>query len=354
MHIHKTTRRGFMGGFAAVAACGCLHQAAAQTAGAADVAKIDVHVHYLPPEYRRLAAEAGHSKPDGMPGLPEWSPERAVAFMDEMNIQAGVLSVSSPGVHFGNDEAARKLARYVNEAGAEAARKYPGRFGLFASLPLPDTDGALAEISYAFDELKADGVVLETNFDGVYPGDPKMDPVFAELDRRGAVVFIHPTAPSCPGCLDISMGYPRPMIEFIFETTRAVTNLILTGTLDKYPNIRIIVPHAGATLPVIADRVVGLSPALQLSRPITEEDFFGKLRGFYYDTAGFPVPRLLGALLQVADPTRIVYGSDWPFTPDPLVVKLAGRLAETPLLDDAARRQIYRENALALFPRFKM
>ena len=314
--------------------------------------KIDVHVHYLPPEYRRLAAEAGHAKPDGMPGLPAWDAERAVAMMDRMNVQAGLLSISSPGVHFGRDEAARKLARYVNEEGAEAARKHPGRFGLFASLPLPDSDGALAEIEYAFDELKADGVVLETNFHGLYLGDPKLDPVFAELDRRRAVVFIHPTSPSCPGCLDLSMGYPRPMIEFLFETTRAVTNLILTGTLDRYPDIRIIVPHAGATLPVLADRIVGLSPALGLSRPITEEYFFGKLRGLYYDLAGFPVPRLLAALQEVADPGRIMYGSDWPFTPEALVAKLAQELAETPLLDDAARRRLYRDNALALFPHF--
>lgn len=235
----------------------------------------------------------------------------------------------------------------------KAAQKHPGRFGLFASLPLPDAEGALAEIAYAFDELKADGVVLETNAEGVYLGDPRMDQVFAELDRRQAVVFIHPTSPSCPGCLDLSMGYPRPMIEFLFDTTRAVSNLILSGTLDKYPNIRIIVPHAGATLPVLADRVVGLSPALGLSRPITEEYFFGKLRGLYYDTAGFPVPRLLGVLQQIADPTRILYGSDWPFTPDPLVAKLVQKLAETPLLDDDARRRVYRENALALFPRLK-
>jgi predicted TIM-barrel fold metal-dependent hydrolase len=333
-------------------ACGCL-RAVAQTPQATDPSKIDIHVHYLPPEYRRLAAEAGHSKPDGMPGLPPWDPERAIAMMDQMNIQAGVLSISSPGVHFANDEAARKLSRYVNEEGAKAAQKYPGRFGLFASLPLPDVEGALVEIKYAYDELKADGVVLSSNFQGVYLGDPKLDAVFAELNTRNAIVFIHPTSPSCQGCIDVSMGYPRPMIEFLFETTRTVTNLILSGTLDKYPNIRVIVPHAGATLPLLADRIIAVSPILQLPRPINEEYFFGKLRGLYYDTAGFPVPRQLAALQQIADPSRIVYGSDWPFTRDQIVASLAKKLGETTLLDAASRQAIYRENALALFPRFR-
>lgn len=352
MHDHGLTRRGFIGAIGAVATCGCL-QAAAQTRRFGDTGKIDVHFHYLPSEYRRLAAEAGHAKPDGMPGLPDWNPDLAIAMMDRMEIETGMLSISSPGIRFGSDEAARRLARYVNEEGARAAQRYPGRFGLFASLPLPDTEGALAEIDYAFDELQADGVVLESNFEGTYPGDPSLDPVFAELDRRQAVVFLHPTSPSCAGCLDLSMGYPRPMIEFMFETTRAVTNLILRRTVENYPNIRFIVPHAGSTLPILADRIIGLSAASAVSEPVTAEYFYGKLRGFYYDTAGNAVPQMLRALQDVADPTRILYGSDWPFTPDPAVAGRGKLLAETALLDTATRQMIYRDNALTLFPRLR-
>jgi len=315
--------------------------------------RIDVHAHYLPDFYRRAAVAAGHAHPDGMPGLPEWDTGMALAMMEGLNIRTAMLSISSPGVHFGDDAAARKLAREVNEAGAKAASDHPGRFGLFAALPLPDIDGALTEATYALDTLKADGVAVETNHHGVYMGDRRLDPLFAELNRRRAVVFMHPTSPTCPCCQTLSLGYPQPMIEFMFETTRAVTNLLLTGTLDRFPHVRLIVPHAGAAVPVLADRVVGLSPALNLPEPVEADRFFATLRRFYYDLAGYPLPRLAPALLQIADPRRIFYGSDWPFTPLPIVTRLAGEIDGTALFDDAARRRVLRDNALGLFPRLR-
>ena len=286
-----------------------------------------------------------------MPGLPQWDPRLALAMMDQLNIRTAMLSISSPGVHFGDDAAARKLARSVNEQGARTASDNPGRFGLFAALPLPDIDGAIAEATYALDELKADGVVVETNHHGLYMGDPKLDPLFAELNRRQAVVFMHPTSPTCPGCLALSLGYPRPMIEFMFETTRAVTNLILSGTLDKFPNIKLIVPHAGAALPVLADRIIGLSPAVQLPHPLEPGHFYATLRRLYYDVAGFPLPRQLPALLSLADDRRIFYGSDWPFTPLPIVARMAGELETTAVLSEQLRKQVLHDNAVALFPR---
>jgi predicted TIM-barrel fold metal-dependent hydrolase len=320
-------------------------------AGATLLPRIDVHAHYLPAFYREAAIAAGHERPDGMPGLPQWDSRTAVAMMDRLNIRAAMLSISSPGVHFGDDAAARMLARRVNEAGAQAAADHPGRFGLFASLPLPDVDGALAEAAHAFDVLKADGVTLGSNHHGIYMGDSRFDRLFAELDRRRAVVFMHPTSPHCPGCQAAGLAYPRPMLEFMFETTRAVANLLLTGTLDRFPNIRLIVPHAGAAVPVLADRIVGLAPALQLPHPVEPDRIFATLRGLYYDLAGFPLPRLLPALQQIADPARILYGSDWPFTPLPIVIRLAQAQDATPLLDDASRRRVLYDNALGLFPR---
>jgi len=164
---------------------------------------------------------------------------------------------------------------------------------------------------------------------------------------------MHPTSPTCPCCQTLSLGYPQPMIEFMFETTRAVTNLLLTGTLDRFPHVRLIVPHAGAAVPVLADRVVGLSPALNLPEPVEADRFFATLRRFYYDLAGYPLPRLAPALLQIADPRRIFYGSDWPFTPLPIVTRLAGEIDGTALFDDAARRRVLRDNALGLFPRLR-
>ncbi len=329
----------------------------AAVAASAPVRRIDVHAHYLPERYRTALRDAGHGKPSGMPGIPEWSVEQALASMDRLSIDAALLSISAPGLHFGDDAAARQLARHVNEEGAEAVHRHPTRFGLFAALPLPDIDGSLKEIEYAFDTLHADGVVLETNHNGVYLGDAKLDPVFAELNRRHATIFIHPTNPHCPCCQDPAalppIGYPFPMIEFMFETTRAVFHLILSGTLERFPNLKVIVPHAGATVPVLADRVVGLSPALGLKRKLDPTAFYAALRGLYYDLAGFPDSSQLGALLQIADPARIMYGSDWPYTPEPLVAHLSKQLDNSKLITPEWRQAFMRENALRLFPRFK-
>jgi len=326
-------------------------------AAAQQIGRIDVHSHYLPEKYITALEQAGHSKPAGMPGIPKWSVSEHIAMMDRLNIAAAVISVSAPGIHFGDDTAARALARYVNDEGAEAVCAYPTRFGLFASLPLPDVEGSLREIEYAYDTLKVDGITLESNHHGVYLGDRRFDPVFEELNRRHAKLFLHPTNPHCPCCQDPNalppIGYPFPMIEFMFETTRAVFNLILSGTLARFPNLQIIVPHAGATISVLADRVAGLSPALGLPAPLDVEQFYKTLNGFYYDLAGFPLPRQLGPLLQIADPKRIVYGSDWPYTPEPLAAKLNQQLNETTLLSPQMRKDFLRENALSLFPQFR-
>ena len=209
--------------------------------------------------------------------------------MGRAGIDAAVLSVSSPGIHFGDDQAARTLAREVNDAGAQIVRDHPGQFGLFAALPLPDTDGALAEIGYAFDTLGAAGVIVETNAHGVYLGDQRLEPVFAELVRRRATVMLHPTSPPC--WQQTALGRPRPMIEFIFDTARAVTDLILAGTLIRHPAMSVIVPHGGGALPLLADRI----KAFMFASPphgAPEPDPVAQLHHLYYDLAGnaFPPP----------------------------------------------------------------
>jgi 6-methylsalicylate decarboxylase len=319
--------------------------------------RIDVHAHYITEKYRAALQAAGHGRPSGMHGIPAWSMELAIATMNRLDIGSALLSVSAPGLHFGDDTAARELARHLNDAGAEAVRRHPTRFGLFASLPLPDVDGSLEEARYAFDELQADGVVLETNHNGVYLGDRRFDPVFEELNRREAVIFIHPTDPYCPCCQDPGklepLGYPYPMIEFMFETTRAVFNLILSGTLERFPKLKIIVPHAGATVPVLAERVAASLSMLELPNRPDAGRLFGALRGLFYDVAGFPEPHQLGPLLQVADHSKVMYGSDWPFTPEPAVLALAKKLEESKLMSPSMKDAVMRGNALALFPRFK-
>ena len=320
------------------------------------VGRIDVHAHFLPDRYRAELAAAGHSRPAGMPAIPEWSVSRHLEMMDRFDIASSLLSISAPGLHFGDDAAARSLARHVNEEGARAVQAHPSRFGLFAALPLPDIDGALAELDHAFGALNADGVILETHFHGLYLGDERLDPVFAELDRRGACVLIHPTKPHCPCCQDPAalppIGYPFPMIEFTFETARAVFKLLLTGTLARFPNVRFIVPHAGATVPVLSDRVAGFAPVIGLADPPGVPQFFEQLRGLYYDLAGFATPRQLQPLLSIADPKHLLYGSDWPYTPAALVGPLAQALDANPLLAGALHADAMRRNALALFPRF--
>jgi hypothetical protein len=179
------------------------------------------------------------------------SPTRRLTY--SLTLEQAVLSISSPGIRLGNRDAARALARRVNEDGAAAVAAHPGGFGLFASLPLPDIDASLEEIAYASDVLDADGFVLMTNYDGVYPADDTLKDVIAELDRREAVVALRPTSP--PGWEAVARGRPRPMLEFPFDTTRAVFDLILSRRLEHHPRIRLIVPHVGSALSVLADRV---------------------------------------------------------------------------------------------------
>jgi predicted TIM-barrel fold metal-dependent hydrolase len=286
------------------------------------VSLIDVHAHFLPDHYREALAAAGVDRPDGFPRVPAWSAQEHLAVMDRLGIDAAVLSVSSPGVQFGAGESASDavaLARHVNDVAAATIAEHPGRFGAFASLPMTDLDEALSEIERSLDGLRLDGVNLLTNVDGVYLGDASLEPIMAELDRRQAVVFIHPTSPACWECT--SLGFPRPMIEFPFDTTRAVTNLLLTGTLNRYPAIRWIVPHAGGTLPFLAARIAGVGMLLGLDDPAA---VVTQLRRLHYDLAGSSNGAVVAALLSLVDHSQVLYGSDWPFTPEPVV---AGGLA---------------------------
>ncbi|WP_320778792.1 amidohydrolase family protein [Streptomyces sp. CRN 30] len=297
---------------------------------------LDVHAHFVTDSYVRQARAAGHELPDGVPAWPSWSAAAHLELMDRCGIETSMLSVSSPGVHFGDDTAARRLAREVNEDGAETVRAHPGRFGLFASLPLPDVDGALAELAHAHDTLGADGVVLETHSHGTYLGDPVLEPLWAELDRRGTVVFLHPTSPVC--WERSALGRPRPMVEFIFDTARTVTDLLMAGTLDRYRNLTVIVPHCGGALPVLADRIDGfMKMFMPAAAPGTvAPGAVDQLRRLYYDLAGPALPRQLPALLNLVGPDRLLYGSDHCWTPAAGVEAHVAALDAAPVPDGAA------------------
>jgi len=310
---------------------------------------LDVHAHYMTERYGAECRSAGQGRPDGMPGLPGWSVDAALELMAATGVGAAVLSISSPGVHFGDDAtgkdaAARDLAAHVNDAGAHIVARQPARFGLSAVLPLPDIDGALTELTRAYDELATDAISLKTNYHGRYLSDPEFEPVLAELNARSAVVTLHPTSPPCWELT--ALGRPRPMIEFLFDTTRCVVDLALSGTLTRYPAMRWIVPHAGAVLPTVAHRVAAIAA-------VTGEptDLPGLLADLYFDLAGMPLPVGLDALLAVVGPDRLLYGSDFPFTPAPAVTGLAAALAQAPALAPARLALTPDSAGATLFPR---
>ncbi|MGW6463632.1 amidohydrolase family protein [Streptomyces rubiginosohelvolus] len=320
-------------------------EAPAQDAGASVFGgKVDVHAHFLTPTYRQALVNSGHSQPDGMASIPDWSPQSALRLMDSTGVAHAMLSISSPGVSLGEPAENRRLARVVNEEGAQIVDEHPGRFGLLASLPLPDLDAAVSEARFALDELKADGITLETNYHGTYISDERFDPLMAELHERRAVVLLHPTSPACYE--ETSFGRPRPMIEFLFDTTRTITELVLRGVMDKYPGIRFIVPHAGAALPVLADRIAAFALQDQV-----RVDVMGAFRRLHYDVAGFSATRAVPALLKITDSRRLLYGSDYPFTGAPIVTAQALALAASGELTRRQKEQMFSLNARQLFPR---
>jgi predicted TIM-barrel fold metal-dependent hydrolase len=270
--------------------------------------------------------------------IQEWSEESHLALMANLGITRSILSISSPGTFLTHEDtvAARKLARECNDFAAELVSRRPSQFGFWASLPLPDVGGSLEEIAYAFDELHADGITLSTNFHGTYLGDKKFDPIFEELNGRKAKVFIHPTTPCRAACQNRGPilaatlpQFPSPMFEFFFDTARAVINLFVSGTIARCPDITFIIPHAGGALPPLIERMTAFSTLLPSARELSlssdvVKETFGKQ--FYFDLAGMPFPDQIHGLLRYVDSRRLLYGSDFPFTPGAVVGMLARRM----------------------------
>jgi predicted TIM-barrel fold metal-dependent hydrolase len=312
--------------------------------------RIDVHAHFLPEVYTRALANAGVTTLDGGIPTPSWSQAAAVELMDRHEIATAMVSLSSPSSLFLAPPERPALIGAVNDAGAELMRSQPGRFGYFASLPLPDVEASLAEMRRAFDDLGVDGVVLMTNIDGIYLGSPRFAPILAELNRRKAVLFLHPTSPPCFDAL--SLGRPAPLLEFPLDTTRTIVDLLYARTLQANPDIKVIVPHGGAALPALIARIAAFAnvPLIE-PRPASEAEVFETLERLYYDLAlsAHPVP--FAALRAIAPITQILFGSDWPFTPEPGVARNIHQLAASNGLSETEGRAIARDNAERVFPR---
>ncbi len=309
---------------------------------------IDVHAHFVTDRYVAAAHAAGHRHPDGMPAYPQWDAAEHLKLMDEWGIGAAILSISSPGTHFGDDLAARALTRHVNDVGAALTRAHPDRFGYFASLPLPDLEGSLAEAAYALDELGSDGVAIETNAHGLYLGDESFDPLWAELNRRGTVVFVHPTSPPC--FEKTSLRRPRPMLEFVFDSTRAVSDLVFAGVLTSHPDVQWIFTHGGGTLPLMADRME-LFRTVFLGGSPDEPTVQDQVGALWFDLAGTPFPHQVPALVAAFGSDRVLYGSDYCWTP------AHGTSAQIASIDTAPPppgddwRSLTSRNAARLLPR---
>ena len=310
--------------------------------------RIDVHAHIVPPFLTEAAREAGYGASISA-GFPRWTEELALDFMDENGIAATFNSVSQPGVHYGDDVKARRLARQCNEFLAEVATRHPERFGSFAAVPLPDVDGALAEIAYALDVLKLDAVGLLASYGASFLGDAKFDPVLSLLNERAATVFIHPNYH--PSSKSLGMGIPGFLVEFPFDTTRAVANLIFTGALERFPRIKFILAHNGGNIPFLSWRLA-MAPLIDPRfKQLSPESVLAAVRSFYYETAQAAGPGPMAAMSAVADPTHLLFGTDWPYCP--ASVTQAGDVALLEELgSEAAAADIFRNNALRLFPRF--
>ena len=272
-HRCCSPRRQFLLSASALVAGAILPSAAAfgeTRAGAGRSGLIDVHHHILPPVYFAEAREQVLAQVQNIlpPAVANWTPQKSLDEMDRLGIATSIVSISSPGIWFGKLEAGRNLARKCNEYAAELGRAHPGRFGSFASIPLPDTEGSLREIEYALDVLKADGICLLSSYGDKWLGDPAYRTVLDELNRRRAIVYVHPTAPNC--CRDLMSYIPQPLIEFPHDTTRTITSLLYTGSFGRLRDIRFIFSHAGGTVPMLAGRIVQLGKRKDLAEKVPD------------------------------------------------------------------------------------
>jgi predicted TIM-barrel fold metal-dependent hydrolase len=334
-------RREFLAGLAAVGATALvpdfLHAAQTRPAAPVPAYRIDVHYHGNSPGF--IAAIKARNT--GQTALMNWTPAKALEDMDRDSVATSIMSTSEPGVHFGDDAAARALARESNEYFAKLVSDHPSRFGMFAILPLPDVDGALEEIAYAYDTLKADGVCFMSSYAGKYLGDPAFAPVMDELNRRKAVAYTHPFRGAMMNMLPEGRNLG---ITLSTETTITIQSILYTNTATRCPDIRFIWSHGGGTAPYITSRLgAAAGPDGQPNANLAA------LRKFYYDSAQAFNPYTLATFTKVVPNSHILFGTDYPFAQAGTVAKGLAEYSFTP----ANLRAIERDNALELFPRLK-
>ena len=311
--------------------------------------KIDLHAHYISPGFSQFLDDYFDGKGDGVK-TPPFSPESYINLMKEQDIEYGVLSISSPHISAAPDDKMLELAEEVNTYAANITQQYSDQIGFFATLPLPLAEESVNTIDKALDDQQALGFTLPTNARGVYLGDERLDPVLEKLNERQATVAIHPNEPK-PAIKAMSEEVPPPLMEFIFDTTRTIIYMSQKNVFSKYPNIKWIVPHCGALLPVIAQRVaMGNKMFGSEKQP---DDLEQVMKNLYFDLAGKVLPYQLPTLLEMVDPDKIVYGSDAPYTTNQVVSMLANEIESTDLITIDSKIHMLYDNGKALLDKMK-
>ena len=340
--IPSVPRRRLLTGLVAAATTLALPRTLWAGAPAATTGFIDVHHHVFPPAFMAVA-RANSVSPAA---IEQWTLARTLDEMERNGIATAIASITQPGVWYGQVEQARTLSRQCNEYMAQLASDHPGRFGFFASVPLPDTEGSLRELAYALDVLKADGIGLITSYGDKWPGDPAYAPVFEELNRRKAVVYFHPTGADC--CRGLMPSVTPNIIEYPHDTARAITSLLFTGSFLKYRDIRFLFSHAGGTLPVLAGRIEQLATPKDKAEKMPQGLNF-ELARLYYEMANSANRSAMDALKNIVPLSQVMLGSDYPYVPVGVTNEGLNNLG----LSAAELKGIRRDNALTLLPRLK-
>jgi predicted TIM-barrel fold metal-dependent hydrolase len=311
-----TSRRHFLKTAAGAGVLGLAGASSILDATARSTNVIDTHHHVYPPSYMKAWLDYEVAK--GLPHFPTqvaWTIEGAVEAMDKAGVSKSIISAAStPGLWFDFElPRVQQMVKEFNDYGAMVMKKYPGRFGLFAAINMIDVESSLKEIAYAFDVLGADGVGLQTNYGDKWPGHPSFAPIFDELNRRNAIVYFHPLVASC--CNRLNTCTFTDVLEVPFDTTRAITNLLLTGSLLKYRNIRWLFSHAGGTLPMLAGRIDYFHGHNAKTASFAPDGIESEFKRLYFDTANATHPSTMAGLLKLVPETQVTYGSDFPYVP---------------------------------------
>ncbi len=309
--------------------------------------RIDVHHHISPRSYTEAIGPERlvNTYPGSRTAAYDWTPALAIEDMDAGGTATAITSIYS-GTHLAEHRDARRLARESNEFAARMMADYPGRFGMFAALPMLDIEGALKEIEYALDVLEADGVHMMTSYRNRWLGDPYYAPVFEELQRRKAVLYTHPTVPDF--AQNLIAGVPDTVIEIGTDTTRTIASLLFSGTAARYPDVRLIFSHGGGTLPFLIERFTRLGARKQFAERLPR-GVLGEVQRVHYDVAQIAYPAPMAALMKLVPVTQILFGTDFTFRS---AAEIAAGL-DSCTIAARDRKAIDRDNALKLFPRFK-